>query len=71
MIAEAVEQLPEAACDLAGNALLNIAAEADDVGCPEAGQIFSRRRSAYRCYAEMQCWRAQRRVKYAVQQAVA
>ena len=41
---EAVEQLPERCRDLAGNALLNIAAEAvaDDVGCTEAGRIFSR-----------------------------
>lgn len=44
LIAEAVEQLPESCRDLAGNALLNIAAEAvaDDVGCAEAGRIFQR-----------------------------
>ena len=44
LIAEAVEQLPERRRDLAGNALLNIAADAvaDDVGCAEAGRIFSR-----------------------------
>lgn len=44
LIAEAVEQLPASCRDLAGNALLNIAADAvaDDVGCAEAGRIFSR-----------------------------
>lgn len=44
LIAEAVDQLPASCRDLAGNALLNIAAEAvaDDVGCAEAGRIFSR-----------------------------
>jgi predicted Zn-dependent protease with MMP-like domain len=43
LIAEAVEQLPESCRDLAGNALLNIAeAVAEDVGCAEAGRIFSR-----------------------------
>lgn len=44
LIAEAVEQLPESCRELAGNALLNIAAEAvaDDVGCAEAGRIFTR-----------------------------
>ena len=44
LIAEAVEQLPESCRDLAGNALLNIAADAvaDDVGCAEAARIFSR-----------------------------
>jgi len=44
LLAEAVEQLPERCRDLAGNALLNIAAEAvaDDVGCAEAGRIFTR-----------------------------
>jgi predicted Zn-dependent protease with MMP-like domain len=44
LIAEAVEQLPDSCRDLAGNALLNIAAEAvaEDVGCAEAGRIFSR-----------------------------
>jgi hypothetical protein len=44
LIAEAVEQLPASCRDLAGNAPLNIAADAvaDDVGCAEAGRIFSR-----------------------------
>jgi len=44
LITEAVEQLPERCRDLAGNALLNIAAEAvaADVGCAEAGRIFAR-----------------------------
>ena len=44
LIAEAIEQLPASCRDLAGNALLNIAAEAvaHDVGCIEAGRIFSR-----------------------------
>jgi len=44
LIADAVEQLPERCRDLAGNALLNIAAEAvaQDVGCAEAGRIFAR-----------------------------
>ena len=44
LIAEAVERLPEQCRDVASNALLNIAAEtvADDVGCTEAGRIFSR-----------------------------
>jgi hypothetical protein len=44
LLAEAVEQLPEDCRDISGNALLNIAAEAvvDDVGCAEAGRIFSR-----------------------------
>ena len=44
LLADAVEQLPESCRDLAGNALLNIAAEAvaHDVGCAEAGRIFSR-----------------------------
>ena len=44
LLADAVEQLPESCRDLAGNALLNIAAEAvaQDVGCIEAGRIFSR-----------------------------
>lgn len=44
LLADAVEQLPESCRDLAGNALLNIAAEAvaHDVGCIEAGRIFSR-----------------------------
>jgi predicted Zn-dependent protease with MMP-like domain len=44
LIADAVEDLPAECRDLAGNALLNIAAEevAQDVGCAEAGRIFSR-----------------------------
>jgi hypothetical protein len=44
LLTEAVEQLPDCCRDLAGNALLNIAAEAvaQDVGCIEAGRIFSR-----------------------------
>lgn len=44
LIAGAVEGLPEECRDLAGNALLNIAAEAvaQDVGCAEAGRIFAR-----------------------------
>jgi hypothetical protein len=44
LIADAVEQLPEYCRDVAGNALLNIAAEAvaKDVGFVEAGRIFSR-----------------------------
>jgi hypothetical protein len=44
LIAEAVEQLPEGCRELAGNALLNVAADAvaDDVGCAEAGRIFAR-----------------------------
>jgi hypothetical protein len=44
LLAEAVEQLPEDCRDISGNALLNVAAEAvvDDVGCAEAGRIFSR-----------------------------
>lgn len=44
LIADAVEQLPESCRDLAGNALLNIAAEAvaEDVGLAEAGRIFAR-----------------------------
>lgn len=44
LLADAVEQLPASCRDLAGNALLNIAAEAvaHDVGCIEAGRIFSR-----------------------------
>lgn len=44
VIADAVEGLPEECRDLAGNALLNIAAEAvaQDVGCTEASRIFSR-----------------------------
>ncbi len=44
LIADAVEGLPDDCRDLAGNALLNIAAEAvaQDVGCAEAGRIFAR-----------------------------
>jgi hypothetical protein len=44
MIADAVDCLPENCRDLAGNALLNVAAEAValDVGCAEAGRIFAR-----------------------------
>ncbi len=44
LIAEAVEGLPDECRDLAGNALLNIAAEAvaQEVGCAEAGRIFTR-----------------------------
>ncbi|MFN4015412.1 MAG: hypothetical protein ACK4JB_08755 [Reyranella sp.] len=44
VIADAVEGLPSQCRDLAGNALLNIAAEAvtQDVGCTEAGRIFAR-----------------------------
>ena len=44
LIADAVDRLPGSCREVAGNALLNIAAEAvaDDVGCAEAGRIFSR-----------------------------
>ena len=44
LIADAVEDLPAECRDLAGNALLNVAAEAvaEDVGCLEAGRIFAR-----------------------------
>ena len=44
LISQAVEGLPDECRDLAGNALLNIAAEAvaQDVGCTEAGRIFAR-----------------------------
>ena len=44
LIANAVDDLPAECRDLAGNALLNIAAEAvaQDVGCLEAGRIFAR-----------------------------
>lgn len=44
LIADAVEDLPPECRDLAGDALLNIAAEAvaEDVGCLEAGRIFAR-----------------------------
>ena len=44
LITDAVEDLPEGCRDLAGNALLNVAAEAvaQDVGCAEASRIFAR-----------------------------
>jgi hypothetical protein len=44
LISEAVDDLPAECRDLAGNALLNIAAETvvQDVGGPEAGRIFAR-----------------------------
>jgi hypothetical protein len=44
LISDAVEDLPAECRDLAGNALLNITAEAvaQDVGCVEAGRIFAR-----------------------------
>ena len=44
LITDAVEELPTECRDLAGNALLNIAAEAvaQDVGYVEAGRIFAR-----------------------------
>ena len=44
LITDAVDDLPAECRDLAGNALLNIAAEAvaQDVGYAEAGRIFSR-----------------------------
>lgn len=44
LIADAVDDLPEDCRDLAGNALLNVAAEAvaQDVGCAEASRIFAR-----------------------------
>ena len=44
LIVDAVEDLPPECRDLAGNALLNIAAEtvAQDVGCAEAGRLFAR-----------------------------
>lgn len=44
VISDAVDALPTECRDLAGNALLNIAAEAvaQDVGCTEAGRIFAR-----------------------------
>jgi predicted Zn-dependent protease with MMP-like domain len=44
LISEAVDDLPAECRDLAGNALLNITAEAvaQDVGCLEAGRIFAR-----------------------------
>lgn len=44
LISDAVDDLPAECRDLAGNALLNITAEAvaQDVGCVEAGRIFAR-----------------------------
>ena len=44
LIGDAVERLPQECRDLAGNALLNVAAEAvvEDVGCAQASRIFSR-----------------------------
>lgn len=44
LIADAVEDLPGDCRDLAGNALLNVAAEAValDVGCSEASRLFAR-----------------------------
>jgi hypothetical protein len=44
LISDAVEDLPVECRDLAGNALINVAAEtvAEDVGCAEAGRIFAR-----------------------------
>jgi hypothetical protein len=44
LIADAVEDLPADCRDLAGNALLNVTAEAvaQDVGCLAAGRIFAR-----------------------------
>ncbi len=44
LIADAVDRLPDECRDVAGNALLNMAAEAvvEDVGCAQAGHIFSR-----------------------------
>jgi hypothetical protein len=44
LIADAVDQMPENCRDVAGNALLNMAAEAvaKDVGFAEAGRIFAR-----------------------------
>lgn len=44
LISDAVEDLPAECRDLAGNALLNMTAEAvaRDVGCVEAGRIFAR-----------------------------
>jgi hypothetical protein len=44
LITEAVEQLPERCRDVAGNALLNIAADAvaGELGCVAAGRVFSR-----------------------------
>ncbi|MFO1081582.1 MAG: hypothetical protein U1E23_13260 [Reyranellaceae bacterium] len=44
LIAEAVEDLPAECRDVAGNALLNVAAEAvaGDIGCAEASRVFAR-----------------------------
>ena len=44
LLSDAVEDLPAECRDLAGNALLNVAAEAvaQDVGCAEASRIFAR-----------------------------
>jgi hypothetical protein len=44
LITEAVDDLPAECRDLAGNALLNVTAEAvaEDVGCAEASRIFAR-----------------------------
>jgi predicted Zn-dependent protease with MMP-like domain len=44
LISDAVDDLPADCRDLAGNALLNVAAEAvaQDVGCAEASRIFAR-----------------------------
>jgi hypothetical protein len=44
LLADAAEQLPDAYRDVSANALLNVAVEAvvDDVGCAQAGRIFSR-----------------------------
>ncbi|WP_421996768.1 hypothetical protein [Reyranella sp.] len=44
LIADAVDELPAECREVAGNALLNVAAEAvaQDVGCREASRIFAR-----------------------------
>ena len=44
LIAEAVEHLPAECRAVAGNALLNVAAEAvaGDIGCAEASRVFAR-----------------------------
>jgi hypothetical protein len=44
LLADAVEQLPDECGDVSANALLNVAVEAvvEDVGCAQAGRIFSR-----------------------------
>ena len=44
LLSDAVDDLPADCRDLAGNALLNITAEAvaQDVGCVEAGRIFAK-----------------------------